>query len=419
MDVLPFAGGLEYSSREETRAGEELCVNDQGRGVERARETHDAVLGRVRELTGRIRDAAGAAEEARTISPEIVDALLGAGISRILIPPRFGGYGLGLDTWFEVVREIGKADASHAWCASLMIHHPHYVSQFPEEAQKAVWEEGLDQSIAASIQPAGQVERVEGGYRLSGQFSFASGINHSRWLIVGALLHTEGGPDAVFFLVRPQDYRVEDSWFTTAMRATGSNTAICDNVFVPENFTVRLSDLREGKGPGGALHGHPLYRAPFITYAPLTFVTPMLGAAQGAYEIFRDWIKGRRTRGGAVTDIVSIQVRLARAAADLDAAEFLLRRAVDVAQAPQPASLAIRARSMRDCSRAVELCVGAIDALLTMSGTAGFSSSHPIQRAWRDLHFAAMHAALNVEQNLSHFGRLELGLPRDPHLPFF
>ena len=74
---------------------------------------------------------------------------------------------------------------------------------------------------------------------------------------------------------------------------------------------------------------------------------------------------------------------------------------------------------MRDCSRAAELCIGAIDALLAVSGSAGFDSSHPIQRAWRDIHFAAMHVALNAEQNFSHFGRLELGLPRDPNLPFF
>jgi 3-hydroxy-9,10-secoandrosta-1,3,5(10)-triene-9,17-dione monooxygenase len=395
-------------------------VNDQGRGMEAARGAHDAVLGRVRELTGRVREAAVAAEEARTIPREMVDALLGAGISRILIPQRFGGYGLGLDTWFEVVREIAKADASHGWCASLMIHHPHYVSQFSEEAQKAVWAEGLDQSIAASIQPLGQIEPVEGGHRISGQFPFASGINHSRWLIVGALLQTDGRPDAAFFLLPPDAYKVAETWFTSAMRATGSNTAICENVFVPESFMVRLSDLREGKAPGGVMHGHPMYRAPFITYAPLTFVTPMLGAAQGAYELFRDWTKGRRaSRGGAVAEIISVQVRLARVAADLDAAELLLRRAVEVAQAPNPPSLAIRARSMRDFSRAAEICVSAIDELLAMSGTAGFGSSHPIQRAWRDIHFAAMHVALNPEQNFSHFGRLELDLPREPHLPFF
>jgi 3-hydroxy-9,10-secoandrosta-1,3,5(10)-triene-9,17-dione monooxygenase len=386
-----------------------------------AEGTHDAVLARIRSLTAGIREHAAAAEDTRTIPREVVDALLAAGITRILIPQRFGGYGLGLDTWFEVVREIGTADASHAWCASLMIHHPHYVSQFSEAAQKAVWADGLDAPIAASIQPVGRVMPVDGGYRLSGQFPFASGINHSRWLIVGALLETNGRPEAVFFLIRPGDYKVLDTWFTVAMRATGSNTAVCEDVFVPDDFTIRLSDLREGKAPGGALHDHPIYRAPFVSYAPLTFVTPILGAAQGAYQMFRDWTKGGRRgmRGGAVAEIASVQVRLARAAADLDAAELLLRRVAEVAQAPTQPSLEIRARSMRDCSRAVELCVDVVDTLIGMSGTAGFAVSHPIQRAWRDIHFAATHVALNPEQNFAHFGRVELGLPRDPHLPFF
>jgi len=379
--------------------------------------THDAVLARVRALTAVIRDGAAAAEEARTVPQETIDKLLAAGISRILIPPQYGGYGLSLDTWFEVVREIGKADASHAWCASLMIHHPHYLSQFSEAAQNVVWADGIDISIAASIQPIGRVTKVEGGYRISGEFPFASGINHSRWLIVGSMVEAE----AMFLLIGPTDFKIKDTWFTNAMRATGSNTAICDDVYVPESHTLALSDVREGKTPGGKLHANPIYRAPWISYAPLTFATPMLGAAQGAYEIFRDWTKSRRSgRGGfAIAEVTSVQVRLARAAADLDAAELLLRRAIDVARAETPPSLALRARSMRDCSRAAEFCVGAIDTLIAMSGTAVFAASHPIQRAWRDIHFAAMHVALNPEQNFAHFGRSELGVPRDPHLPFF
>jgi 3-hydroxy-9,10-secoandrosta-1,3,5(10)-triene-9,17-dione monooxygenase len=54
-----------------------------------------------------------------------------------------------------------------------------------------------------------------------------------------------------------------------------------------------------------------------------------------------------------------------------------------------------------------------------MSGSAGFAASNPIQRAWRDIHFASMHVSLNFENNFTHFGRLEFGLPRDPHLPFY
>jgi 3-hydroxy-9,10-secoandrosta-1,3,5(10)-triene-9,17-dione monooxygenase len=396
-----------------------LGVND--RGVEMARATQDAVLGRVRELTGRIRDAAAAAEEARTLSADIVAALLAAGIPRILIPQRFGGYGLGLDTWFEVVREIAKVDASHGWCAALLIHHPHYVSQFPEEAQKAVWSEGPDVPIAASVPPVGRVVRVPGGYRISGEFPFASGINHSRWMLLGGLLESDGPPQHAFMLVGPKDFKVADTWFTSAMRATGSNTAVCNEAFVPESFTLRFSDLREGTAPGGALHAHPIYRAPFMSYSPLTFATPILGAAQGAYELLRDWTKTRR--GGrpdvALAGVTSIQVRLARVAADLDAAELLLRRAVDTAQAPVPPSLSLRARSMRDFSRAVELCLDAMDTMIGMGGTAAFDASHPIQRAWRDVHFAAMHVTLNADQNFAHFGRIALGLPPDANAQFF
>jgi 3-hydroxy-9,10-secoandrosta-1,3,5(10)-triene-9,17-dione monooxygenase len=392
----------------------ELMTSD---GLGTADATPDAVLARVRALIAGIRDSAAAAEEARTVPRQTIDALLAAGISRILIPPRYGGYGLGLDTWFEVVREIGKADASHSWCASLMIHHPHYLSQFPEAAQNVVWADGIDISIAASIQPIGRVTPAEGGYRISGEFPFASGINHSRWVIVGCMVGTE----AKFFLIGPKDFKIKDTWFTGAMRATGSNTAVCDDVYVPEGHSLALSDVREGKTPGSRLHDYPIYRTPWISYAPLTFATPMLGAAQGAYELFCDATKTRHAgRGGfLIAEVTSVQVHLARAAADLDAAELLLRRAIDVAQAATPPSLALRARTMRDCSRAAELCVGVVDTLVAMSGTAVFAASHPIQRAWRDIHFAAAHVALNPEQNFAHFGRTELGLPRDPHLPFF
>ena len=188
-------------------------------------KTHEEILARIRGLTAGIRDGAAAAEEARTVPRETIDALLSAGITRILVPPRFGGYGLGLDTWFEVVREIGKADASHAWCASLMIHHPHYISQFAEDAQQAVWADGLDVPIAASILPSARVTPVDGGYRISGQFPFASGINHSRWVIVGGMDESGGHPEWTFFLIGPNDFKVVDTWFTGAMRATGSNTA--------------------------------------------------------------------------------------------------------------------------------------------------------------------------------------------------
>ena len=77
------------------------------------------------------------------------------------------------------------------------------------------------------------------------------------------------------------------------------------------------------------------------------------------------------------------------------------------------------ARSIRDFARVSEMSVAAIDTLMTLSGTAGFANSQPIQRAWRDIHFASTHVSLNPEINYGHFGRTEFGLPRDPNRPFF
>src|SRR5262249_56074385 len=115
----------------------------------------DAVLARVRALIPLIRESAAAAEDARTLPRQTVDALLAAGICRILVPPRYGGYGLSLDTWFDVVCEIAKADASHGWWASLMIHHPHYVGHFPQAGPNALLAGGGDSALPASGQPGG------------------------------------------------------------------------------------------------------------------------------------------------------------------------------------------------------------------------------------------------------------------------
>ncbi|MGA8615552.1 MAG: acyl-CoA dehydrogenase family protein [Xanthobacteraceae bacterium] len=379
------------------------------------------LVDRARALAPKFAARAQAAEEARHIPPESVKDMLDAGFARILPPTEIGGYGLGFDTWFEVMRELCKADASHGWCAGLIIHHAHLIGQYPQAAQKTLWADGLDVPIAASFAPTVKATPVDGGYRVSSQGSpFASGVDHCSWVMLGGMVHDAGEPEWKFFLVAPGDYTVRDTWFTTGMRATGSKTIVTDNAFVPSGLVLRLADLRDGKGPGGAIHNATIYHTPFFYYAPICFVTPMLGVAQGAYELFREWTKTRKTQdGSAMAEKSSVQVRMARAAAELDAADLLLRRAVSVTDAPQDYSPHHLARSVRDFARVSEMMVDVIDTLVALSGTAGFNTSHPIQRAWRDIHFMSMHISVNTEMNYSHFGRMELGLGRDPSRPYF
>ncbi len=390
------------------------------------RATRQDILARLPEMAHQFAERAAAAEEARRIAPESAQEMLDAGFARILIPERIGGYGLGFEEWFDVTRELSKADASHGWCAGLIIHHAHLMAQFPEAAQKTLWAGGLDVPVAASFAPAVKAVPVDGGYRISGAGSpFASGVDHCTWVMLGGMAQDNNDNDSgeaewKFFLVPQGEYTVRDTWFTAGMRATGSKTIVTDNVFVPHGLVLSLTDLRDGNTPGGAMHPGVIFHTPFFYYAPISFVAPMIGAAQGAYELFRDWTRTRKAQdGSSVAEKVAVQTRMARAAADIDAAELLVRRAVRVTDAPADYSPQLLARSVRDFTRAAELCVEAIDALLALSGTAGFNTSHPMQRAWRDIHFMAMHISLNVETNFAHFGRMELGLGRDARRPYF
>ena len=347
--------------------------------------------------------------------------MLDAGFARILLPREIGGYGLGFDTWYEVTRELSKTDASHGWCAGLIIHHAHLIAQYPQAGQKSVWAESLDVPIAASFAPSVKAVAENGGYRISSAGSpFASGVDHCSWVMLGGMTHDGPAPEWRFFLVPPGEYTIRDTWFTAGMRGTGSKTIVVDNAFVPESRVLRLTDLRDAKTPGSAAYSDVIFHTPFFYYAPISFATPMLGAAQGAYEMFREWTKTRKTQDGRpLAEQTSVQVRMARAAADIDAAELLMRRAVAVTDTPEAYSPAHLARSVRDFARISELTVAAIDTLVALSGTAGFASSHPLQRAWRDIHFMSMHISLNTETNFTHYGRMELGLGRDASRPYF
>src|ERR1700722_18022710 len=126
-----------------------------------ASATKQEMIDRARALAPKFAQRAEAAEEARRIPQESVQEMLDAGFARTLLPRRIGGYGLGFDTWFEVMRELSKTDASHGWCAGLIIHHAHLIAQYPEEAQKTLWANSLDVPVAASFAPNAQAVPAE------------------------------------------------------------------------------------------------------------------------------------------------------------------------------------------------------------------------------------------------------------------
>jgi alkylation response protein AidB-like acyl-CoA dehydrogenase len=378
------------------------------------RPTHHELVAQARELAIGFRARADHAEQARRLPEASIAEMVDAGFPRVLVPSEYGGLERDAITWFEVVREVARGDASHGWCASLMMHHAHYVSLFPEAAQQAVWEESPNVVISASLAPTSKITVVDGGYRISGKAGFASGVSGASWVIVGGLLHGDSPPQWTWFLVSSDQYTVEETWFTSGMRGTGSNTVVTDDIFVPTERALAQTGLANATAPGCTMHSAAIYRAPWAMYAPLTFVTPMLGGAQAAYQHFVDGTIGRHVETGqSVADLAHVQVKVGRVAALLDCAEGLMRRIAEAIDAGAITE-AEQARAVRDYSFAAELCLQAIDQLLALSGAAGFVATNPIQRAWRDIHFASTHRALIPELNFAFSGRYELGISSGP-----
>ena len=381
-----------------------------------------SVLDSVRALLPGIRARVEQSERDRSIPKESAQEFLDAGLARVLLPTRYGGYEFGLQTWVDISEEIGKADASHAWCASLMMHHPHYLAQFPDAAQHDAWGETPDVAIALTFTPTSTIEVVEGGYRVSSSIPYLSGINHSSRVVVGGVLpNPEGGfPDWTLFLVPKDEFTIKDTWHTSGMRGSGSNTVVVENAFVPAEHTLKVPLMRDAQTPGGKLNPATIFNVPWIYYGGLTFLGPMLGAARGALEGYRAWTAERYSLfGSPVAEYTSIQVGMARAAATLDAADLLMRRCVEVAERPDARRLDLRSRAYRDQCRASELIVEAVDMVMKISGAAGFASSSSIQRAWRDVHFASSHVGLNPEVSFAAWGRQAFGLEPDPKQMMF
>lgn len=383
--------------------------------------TREDAVARARVLATAIRESAEASEKARHQLPETTQGFVDAGLVRLLTPKRWGGYEFGLDTFVDTVIEIGKADASASWCYSFLNIHAWLLAHFPDEAQYDVWHKTPDVLMADSLIPAAKVVRVDGGYRISGDWPWVSGIDHSEWSMLSGLMPSLDGPsfEPYMFLIPRHDYEIQDTWFVAGLKASGSKTAVVQNAFVPGHRVVRLADLSEGNAPGAAINTHPMYRHPLMALFPLALTSPILGATMGAYELWRENNRTRATRitGLQLSTFSHQQIRIAETEGEITAAHSFLRRTLDVVHSDQPLTLEQRIQNHRDYAYLTQLCLRAIERIfLTSGGTANYESN-PLQRYWRDVHAMGAHVAINFDTAGETFGRQELGLIRNPNDP--
>nr|WP_035860943.1 acyl-CoA dehydrogenase family protein [Kitasatospora cheerisanensis] len=208
------------------------------------------ILRRARELAPVLREKAGEIEANRTLPADVVELLRGTGVFGMCFGPEWGGPGLTSMEQTEVVEALAYGDASAAWCAVIGANTGIYANFLDQTVAKDVFPR-LDLVVAGLLQPSGKAERVPGGFRLSGRWSFGSGIKHADWVTSGAFLYQDGEPwaapgskhrhDSRQFLVRREQVEVIDNWNPTGLSGSGSCDYTMTDVFVPEEHTYTFA----------------------------------------------------------------------------------------------------------------------------------------------------------------------------------
>ncbi|MFB4317660.1 3-hydroxy-9,10-secoandrosta-1,3,5(10)-triene-9,17-dione monooxygenase oxygenase subunit [Actinomadura sp. 21ATH] len=379
----------------------------------------EQVLEAVRALLPAVAERAGEAERARRLPDATIKELAGTGFFRLLQPKRYGGYEADPVDFYTAVKEIATACGSTGWVASVVGVHPWQLALFPDEAQREVWGEDENTRISSSYAPTGTITPVEGGYRVSGRWSFSSGCDHAQWVFLGGLVpDASGAPvDMRTFLLPRADYAIDDVWDTIGLRGTGSNDIVVEDAFVPEHRTLSFAATSALDCPGNEVNTAALYRLPFAAVFTTTISTPIVGIAQSALD---HYLKATRERirisygGQKVAEDPHAQVRIATAASEIDAAWLQLRHNIGellrVTAAGEEPSPKLRLATRRDQVMATQRAIKAVDLLVDNAGGRALKTGNPVQRAWRDARSGRVHAANDPERALALYGQGALGL---------
>jgi 3-hydroxy-9,10-secoandrosta-1,3,5(10)-triene-9,17-dione monooxygenase len=375
--------------------------------------THQRLVERARAMAPALAARAKEADKLRRLPDETVAAFKDAGFFRMLQPVRWGGLEVDPQTFFEVQATIGRACPSSAWVLGVVAVHAWQLALFPESAQTDVWGQDTSTLISSSYAPTGKVERVAGGFKLSGRWSFSSGCDHCEWVFLGAMVPPEGDmkvPEMRTFLLPRSDYRIEDTWHVVALRGTGSNDIVVDGVFVPEHRTHKLVDGYKRNSPGNAVNPAPLYRLPFGQIFVRSVSTTAIGIAQGALDVYRE-VAAKRVAAGDGTKVAEdaqAQLVAARAATLIDEVKLVLNRNFDemmtLVRAGADIPVERRVQFRFESSLAVEKCVEAVDLLFTASGGRAIFLESPMLRFFLDVHGARAHYANNPDKPGRNYG---------------
>jgi alkylation response protein AidB-like acyl-CoA dehydrogenase len=357
-----------------------------------------AILARARAAIPVLRDEAAANEAARQLTPRAVEALRSTGVFRLSLPRDLGGPEVDIGKQIEILEELARADGSAGWCALIGAAGGYFRAALADEVGDALYRDhGLDGVTAGFFQqPLGRLDVVDGGYRLSGRWPFASGCTHADVMVAPGLvvdggemvLTSDGRPNNRIAILAVDRFEILDTWHTTGLAGSGSHDYTTKGVFVPAEQTFVLDDL------GGRREG-PLYAWPGMFLHNIAAVP--LGIARAALDTAGDLLAGKvfLPEMRPARDDARVRTAVARAHAMVGSARSYV---VDVVgdfwatlaaggQPPHRQRAALGSANVH----AYTTCHEAVQLLVDTVGGAAVYRSCPLERQLRDLATLRQH----------------------------
>jgi len=378
---------------------------------------HNAVA-----LASDIREAADEIEKGRRLPETLARKLKDAGVFGMAMPRSWGGPELDPLTQIRVLETLGMADGSVGWCAMINCDGGYVTAFLDEDVGRAMYPD-IGVGTAAAATPTGQAVPVAGGYRVSGQFPFATGCRHCEWVWVGCLVMQDGSPrlndNGVPMtrqcLVRVSQCEILDTWYTTGLRGTGSSDIRLTDTFVPAEHTFSLQDEGPVKRSG------PLYAFRLMFVAKMS--APALGIARHALDALiemavrkpaRRYVTGKQLEPAKLMrDDVFIQEAVGRAETLLASARAYqfetmgdLWQSIVDGNEPTPAQMA---RFQTAPTHVIGACVDVVQLVYKAAGGTAAYQKGPFDRCLRDILTMNQHVLATL-RNYEKAGRLLLGL---------
>lgn len=362
--------------------------------------------------------------EARYHYPEDVhDLFTEAGFYRMLVPRRYGGLEVGVDTFMRVVTALARGCPSTAWCLCLGASHALQVATlFDEPTQREIFGDG--QFICpATVAPQGRA-RADGtdGWIINGTFNYCSGsayATHYMGHVMDETSSSAGGPPSIHLFVAPRSVwtRLDDWRDTLGLRGSASNSIQIEEGRIPANWMLRDTwfttvDVSEGT-VGERVHGNPMYAGPPMSFAILEITSLAVGIAQGARDAYRELMETKMTPAPPFvprTQDPTYQRWYGTAAATIDSAAALADHASNrwmefCRQGDFTHQKDMQIIGM--ASEALELCWTALhQVIIRTGGSSILRSGSRLERAWRDMSMVRSHNGVVAYSERS---RTELG----------